>query len=75
MAKRDKTGGIPDQAKHFEQLPDCALIDIAVVQSLTCKSRATVYRWVADGRLPRPKKIGPTQNSWVVGDIRRALGM
>ena len=66
---------LPDSARHFDRLPDSARIDIASLIAITGKSRATVYRWVDKGVLPKPRKpAGPTsQNVWIVGEIRRAL--
>ena len=75
MATRNKINLIPDSAKHFDQLPDTARIDIAVIQAITSKSRATIYRWIEQGIIPRPQKFGATQNFWSAGEIRRSLGM
>lgn len=75
MATNHKKAGIPDSAKNFDMLPDTARVNIAVIQAITSKSRATIYRWIDQGIIPRPRKFGPTQNFWTAGDIRRALGM
>lgn len=64
---------LPDAARHFDRLPDSALVDIANILAVTSKSRATIYRWIDRGQFPKPRKIGNSQNLWSVGDIRRAL--
>lgn len=64
---------LPDSARHFDALPDSARIDIAALVAVTGKSRATVYRWIDRGYLPKPRKFASTQNSWIVGEVRRAL--
>lgn len=64
---------LPAAAQNFDRQPDSALVDIAALKAITGKSRATLYRWIAQGILPQPRKLGRTQNVWTVGDIRRAL--
>lgn len=64
---------LPAAARHFDSLPDSAKVNLAVVKAVTTKSTATIYRWIAAGQFPRPRKIGNSQNLWSVGDIRRAL--
>lgn len=69
----DKSTALPFSVANFDSLPDSAHIDIATLKALTGKSRATVFRWVEKGILPKPRKLGPTHNFWTAGDIRRAL--
>jgi len=59
--------------RNFDALPESARLDIGVIKALTCKSRATIYRWIAAGILPKPHKLGATHNYWTAGEIRRAL--
>ena len=61
--------------RNFDRSPDSALNDLSVVQALTCKSRATLYRWIAKGDFPEPRKIGASRNFWTSGEIRKALGI
>lgn len=69
-----ETAHLPDSARHFDSLPDSARIDVAALIALTGKSRATVYRWIDRGILPKPRRFGgTTQNTWNVGEVRRAL--
>jgi predicted DNA-binding transcriptional regulator AlpA len=59
--------------EHFDRLPGSAHLDIDALKAITGKSRATIYRWIDKGILPKPRKLGRTHNFWTVGDIRRAL--
>ena len=59
--------------QNFNSLPDIARVDFGVLQTLTGKSRPTVYRWVKAGILPKPAKTLTGSVSWTVGDVRRAL--
>lgn len=59
--------------EHFDRLPESAQIDIASLKAITGKSRATLYRWIDKGILPKPRKLGLTNNYWTAGEIRRAL--
>jgi len=34
------------------------------VQSITGKSRSTVYRWIAKGSFPRPIQLGENSVAW-----------
>lgn len=65
---------LPPAAEHFDHLPDSACIDIGALKAITGKSRATLYRWVDKGILPKPRRLGLTSNNvWAAGEIRRAL--
>ncbi|MCK9258160.1 MAG: AlpA family phage regulatory protein [Azoarcus sp.] len=64
---------LPDSARHFDSLPDSARIDIATMIAVVGRSRASVYRYIDKGILPRPRKLAGTQNSWIVGEVRKAL--
>ena len=61
------------RAAEFDKLPDMALIDRAVVQEITGKCRATLYRWQKLGIIPEPRRLCGCNNVWTVGEIRRAL--
>lgn len=74
MSRRD-TAEIIDRISSFEILPESAHLDIAEVRAITGKSRATLYRWVDKGVLPKPRRLGSSQNYWTVGEIRRALSV
>lgn len=70
-----ESASIPDGAKNFPHLPDCALIGSDTVRCLFGGiTDVTAWRWVRDGRLPKPIKApGGRANLWRVADIRQAL--
>lgn len=70
-----KTTHLPESARHFDALPDTALIPFNVLRYVVGRSRASVYRDVDAGLLPRPIKAAGehSQNLWNVGDLRRVL--
>ena len=35
--------------------------------------RSTLWRWVKEGRFPKPVKIGPNTTAWRAEDVRRFL--
>lgn len=72
-ANMDQKAAIPFVVEHFDRVSDATHIDIAALKAITGKSRATLYRWIDRGILPKPRKLGPTHNFWTAGDIRRAL--
>jgi predicted DNA-binding transcriptional regulator AlpA len=57
----------------FDDLPDGALTDISEISALACRSRASIWRDVHDGRLAQPHKVGPNATRWYVGDVRNYL--
>ena len=66
---------IPASVANFDALPNTARVDLPVVKAITGKSRPTIYRWIEQGILPKPVKVPGCQNSWIVGDLRAALGI
>lgn len=64
---------LPDALKQFDQLPDAANVRLPVVESLYACSGATVWRRVADGRIPKPRKLSARVTAWNVGELRLAL--
>lgn len=63
----------PDCIRSFDALPDSALISDRTVAVLLESSRATVWRWSREGRIPQPVKLGPNSSRWRVGPLRAAL--
>jgi predicted DNA-binding transcriptional regulator AlpA len=57
----------------FDTLPDAAHVRFPVVATLYATSPSNVWRWVKDGRIPKPRKLGPQTTVWNVGDLRKAL--
>lgn len=73
MTQRIIKAEILDSVKNFDSLPDSAHVDLNCIRGVTSKSRATIYRWVELGILPKPRKLGATRNYWLAGEVRRAL--
>lgn len=57
----------------FDALPDAAHVRLPMVALLYATSESNVWRWVQDGRIPKPRKLGPQTTVWNVGELRRAL--
>lgn len=59
--------------RNFGVLPDDALLDVRAISVLACRSRASIWRDVQAGRLPKPIAIGLQAKRWRVADIRAYL--
>ncbi len=57
----------------FDTLPDAAHVRLPTVATLYATSPSNVWRWVQEGLIPKPRKLGPQTTVWNVGDLRRAL--
>jgi predicted DNA-binding transcriptional regulator AlpA len=62
-----------DHVVAFDSLPNGALIDLRTIIALACRSRASIWRDVQAGRLPKPVAIGPQARRWRVEDVRAYL--
>lgn len=60
-------------AADFDSLPSSAFVRLPTVCALLAISQPTAWRWVKDGRLPKPRKLGPRITGFNVGDLRRLL--
>ena len=69
---RVDTVNIPGLA-NFDSLPDSAHVRIQVVMALYGSSRATIWRGVKAGRIPKPKKLSLRISGFNVGELRSAL--
>lgn len=67
------TRAFPGTLEHFDQLPDSAFVRQPVVEKLFACSAATVWRRVADCRIPKPRKLSERITVWNVGQLRTAL--
>lgn len=74
-SESDKTKDkpIPPGLSDFDKLPGTANVRLPVVCALLGVSAPTVYRWVREGRIPAPRKIGPRVSGWRVSDLRALL--
>jgi len=64
---------IPEALANFDLLPDAAFVRQPVVMALFACSSASIWRGVAAGRIPKPKKLSPRTTCWNVGELRKAL--
>jgi predicted DNA-binding transcriptional regulator AlpA len=71
-ASYGKAEQLKQQLANVKDSPDWATVTIKVVMALTNRSRASIYRDVAAGRLPKWFKQGASTR-WRVGDLRRTL--
>lgn len=63
----------PAAIQNFDAMPDCAFVRLPTVCTLFGISKPTVWRWVANGQLPAPRKLSRAVTAWRVGELRRAL--
>jgi predicted DNA-binding transcriptional regulator AlpA len=59
--------------QEFDQMPGSALLSAKELSSLINRSRASLWRDVQAGRLPKPIAIGPQARRWRVEDVRAYL--
>jgi predicted DNA-binding transcriptional regulator AlpA len=63
----------PAALSNFDRLPNSAHVRIDVVKMITGYSAPSIWRRsskVADP-FPKPKKMGPRNTAWNVGDLRK----
>lgn len=58
---------------NFDSLPNSGFVRLQSLELLFACSRATIWRWVAAGKLPAPKKLSPRVTAWNVGELRLVL--
>tara|TARA_R110002073_G_scaffold39096_1_gene111768 strand:- start:293 stop:520 length:228 start_codon:yes stop_codon:yes gene_type:complete len=58
---------------QFDELPETALLSIREISALSSRSRASLWRDVQNGHLPRPIKIGNRASRWKAKDVRRFI--
>jgi predicted DNA-binding transcriptional regulator AlpA len=60
---------------HFDHLPNDSLVDIHLVSVVLGRSRSSIWRDVAHGRLAAPVRVGARSTRWRASDVRAALRM
>lgn len=55
-------GEIQDKFVRMVRVP--AVLDV---------HRATMYRWIAEGRLPAPRQIGPHATGYLMSDLLKFM--
>lgn len=71
--QRKNTPDIAESLRLFSSLPDAAHVRQPTVEALYGISRATVWRRVANGTLPKPYKFSERVTTWNVGELRASL--
>jgi predicted DNA-binding transcriptional regulator AlpA len=72
-ARTPSARALPDALRNFDSLPNSAHVRQPVVEALFGCSSATVWRRVADGRLPRPRRVSERICAWNVEQLRQVL--
>lgn len=62
-----------DRLSRFNKLPGEARIGLSDVCELLGRHRQSLWRYVRDGRMPRPQKILGGRPTWSVNEIRSVL--
>jgi predicted DNA-binding transcriptional regulator AlpA len=76
MEKTTRTAGgknlkeVSFAARNWDSLPDTANVDVKTVATILGRSTASIWRDVASGRLPQPKRFTARCSRWPVGVIR-----
>jgi prophage regulatory protein len=56
---------------RFEQLSDESFIRLAqLVPDVIPASKPSIYRWMSEGKFPRPYSLSDRSVGWKVGEIR-----
>mgnify|MGYP003390341403 CR=1 FL=1 len=58
---------------EFDQLSGQAFVRQPVVQQLYAISGSTLWRYVAAGQIPKPRKLSKRCTVWSVAELRAAL--
>lgn len=62
-----------ERLQQFEALPPSACVRQPVVLAIYGISASTLWRRVADGSLPKPRKLSARVTVWNVGELRTHL--
>jgi predicted DNA-binding transcriptional regulator AlpA len=63
MAKQDQ----------FHRFPESGLLRLSSILALIPVSKSTWWAGVAEGRFPKPVKLGPRTTAWKVEEIRALI--
>ena len=59
--------------RDFDQLPDSAHVRLPIITRLYGVSKASIWRGVKNGTIPKPVKLTERTTAWNVGLVRAAL--
>ena len=71
--KSDLAKAIPEALAQFDNLPDSAYIRLPIIARLYGVSKASIWRGVKNGNIPKPSKLSERCTAWNVGQVRAAL--
>ncbi|WP_316892601.1 helix-turn-helix transcriptional regulator [Ralstonia mannitolilytica] len=54
-------------------LPAAGYVRLPVVVAVSGLAKSTIWKWCADGRFPKPRKLGPRVSAWPVAEVRAWL--
>lgn len=60
-----------DSAEDIEDRRVTRLIRLKEVQHRVGLGRSTIYRWMAEGKFPKPVQLGGSTVAWSEGDVDR----
>ncbi|OZI43190.1 helix-turn-helix transcriptional regulator [Bordetella genomosp. 4] len=63
----------PSTETYTAALPATGYVRLPVVAAVCGLAKSTVWKWCAEGRLPKPLKLSPRVSAWPVSDIRAWL--
>ncbi len=68
-SKMQRSGAMTNERSNERTNPATRLLRISEVQARTGLGRSTIYRWAAEGRFPRPVRLGGRVARWVEAEV------
>lgn len=59
------------RSQHVTALPAEGFVRVGVLSKMLGVAVVTIWRWTANGRLPKPVKLSERVTAWRVEDIRQ----
>lgn len=54
-------------------LPESGFVRLPKILQVIPVGKSTFWKWIADGKAPKPIKLGPMTSAWRVDDIRALI--
>ena len=67
--KTQRSGAMTNERGNERTKPATRFLRISEVQARTGLGRSTIYRWAAEGRFPRPVRLGGRVARWVEAEV------
>lgn len=64
---------MPTTQQHHLELPSVGYLRLPQVLRFIPIGRSTWWKWVAEGKAPKPIKLGVKTTAWRVEDIRKLI--